>query len=158
MKTLEYSIPKGSSEIDKMHQAARFKRQDLKPASNLRCKLHNIKTKKKNCFFTLFFYSSFSKISHKCLLSGIILTWSQPNWVRRTHSHSEMREWENWPCDTFTFDFECFISLRMCGKFQICLCESLLWPSRHLPAQWRRSGVFIVNFEHISHRVLVFLF
>ena len=23
--------------------------------------------------------------------------------------------------------------------------------------QWRRSGVFIVNFEHISHRVLVFL-
>ena len=23
---------------------------------------------------------------------------------------------------------------------------------------WRRSGVFIVNFEHISHLVLVFLF
>ena len=23
--------------------------------------------------------------------------------------------------------------------------------------QWRRSGVFIVNFEHISHFVLVFL-
>ena len=23
--------------------------------------------------------------------------------------------------------------------------------------QWRRFGVFIVNFEHISHRVLVFL-
>ena len=112
MKTLEYSIPKGSSEIDNMHQAARFKRQDLKPASNLRCKLHNIKTKKKNCFFTLFFYSSFSKISHKCLLSGIILTWSQPNWVRRTHSHSEMREWENWPCDTFTFDFECFYFVK----------------------------------------------
>ena len=22
---------------------------------------------------------------------------------------------------------------------------------------WRRSGVFIVNFKHISHRVLVFL-
>ena len=34
-------------------------------------------------------------------------------------------------------------------------------PSRHLPAQskrqWCRSGVFIVNFEHISHLVLVFL-
>ena len=27
-------------------------------------------------------------------------------------------------------------------------------PSRHLQ---RRSGVFIVNFEHISHLVLVFL-
>ena len=26
-------------------------------------------------------------------------------------------------------------------------------PSRH----WRRSGIFIVNFEHISHLVLVFL-
>ena len=25
-------------------------------------------------------------------------------------------------------------------------------------AQWRRSGVFTVNFEHISHLVLVFLF
>ena len=23
--------------------------------------------------------------------------------------------------------------------------------------EWRRSGVFIVNFEHISHLVLVFL-
>ena len=23
--------------------------------------------------------------------------------------------------------------------------------------QWRRSGIFIVNFEHISHLVLVFL-
>ena len=23
--------------------------------------------------------------------------------------------------------------------------------------QWRRSGFFIVNFEHISHHVLVFL-
>ena len=23
--------------------------------------------------------------------------------------------------------------------------------------QWRRSGIFIVNFEHISHLVLMFL-
>ena len=27
-----------------------------------------------------------------------------------------------------------------------------------LIVQWRRSGVFSVNFEHISHLVLVFLF
>ena len=27
-------------------------------------------------------------------------------------------------------------------------------PERH---QWRRSGTFIANFEHISHLVLVFL-
>ena len=26
-------------------------------------------------------------------------------------------------------------------------------PERH---EWRRSGVFIINFEHISHIVLVF--
>ena len=26
-----------------------------------------------------------------------------------------------------------------------------------LPSQWRRSGVSIVNFKHISHLVLVFL-
>ena len=24
--------------------------------------------------------------------------------------------------------------------------------------QWHRSGVFILNFEHISHPILVFLF
>ena len=27
----------------------------------------------------------------------------------------------------------------------------------HLKCQWRRPGVFIVNFEYISHLVLVFL-
>ena len=27
----------------------------------------------------------------------------------------------------------------------------------NLKSQWRRSGIFIVNFEHISHLVLVFL-
>ena len=27
----------------------------------------------------------------------------------------------------------------------------------HLKCQWRRSGVFIVNFEYISHLVLVFV-
>ena len=29
-------------------------------------------------------------------------------------------------------------------------------PERH-QCQWRRSGMFIVNFEHILHLVLVFL-
>ena len=27
----------------------------------------------------------------------------------------------------------------------------------HTLFQWRRSGVFIVNFEHVSHLLLVFL-
>ena len=29
--------------------------------------------------------------------------------------------------------------------------------SKILRRHWRRSGVFIVNFEHISHLVIVFL-
>ena len=28
---------------------------------------------------------------------------------------------------------------------------------KYVQSQWRRSGIFIVNFEHISHLVLVFL-
>ena len=34
-------------------------------------------------------------------------------------------------------------------KYEIC--------SKLTKCQWRRSGVFVVNFEHISHLVLVFL-
>ena len=37
---------------------------------------------------------------------------------------------------------------EMCSKLTIRIPEL-----RH----WRRSGIFIVNFEHISHLVLVFL-
>ena len=34
------------------------------------------------------------------------------------------------------------------------ICSKLTTPERR---HWRRSGVFIVNFEHISHLVLLFL-
>ena len=37
---------------------------------------------------------------------------------------------------------------------EICLKLTIKTPERH---HWRRSGVFIVDFEHISHLVLVFL-
>ena len=37
---------------------------------------------------------------------------------------------------------------------EICSKLTIKTPERH---QWRRSGVFIVNFEHISHLVLLFL-
>ena len=37
---------------------------------------------------------------------------------------------------------------------EICSKLTINTPKRR---QWRRSGVFIVNFEHISHLVLVFL-
>ena len=38
-------------------------------------------------------------------------------------------------------------------------CNLILTPlASPVGNYWRRSGVFIVNFEHISHLVLVFLF
>ena len=39
-------------------------------------------------------------------------------------------------------------------RCEICLMLTIKTPERH---QWRRSVVFIVNFEHISHLALVFL-
>ena len=39
-------------------------------------------------------------------------------------------------------------------KCEICSKLTIKTSERR---QWRRSGVFIVNFEHISHLVLVFL-
>ena len=39
-------------------------------------------------------------------------------------------------------------------RCEICSNLSIKTPERH---QWRRSGIFIVNFQHISHLVLVFL-
>ena len=40
-------------------------------------------------------------------------------------------------------------------RCEICSKLTIKTPERR---QWRRSGVFIVNFEHISHLVLVFLY
>ena len=43
-------------------------------------------------------------------------------------------------------------------KFEICSNLTIKTPERrHSGVEWRRSGVFIVNFEHISYLVLVFL-
>ena len=39
-------------------------------------------------------------------------------------------------------------------RCEICSKLTINTPERR---QWRRSGVFIVNFEHISHLALVFL-
>ena len=40
-------------------------------------------------------------------------------------------------------------------RCEICLKLTIKTPER---LHWRRSGVFIVNFEHVSQLVLVFLF
>ena len=39
-------------------------------------------------------------------------------------------------------------------RVEICSKLTIMIPDRR---QWRRSGIFIVNFEHISHPLLVFL-
>ena len=39
-------------------------------------------------------------------------------------------------------------------RCEICSKLTIKTPERR---QWRRSGVFIVNFEHISHLAVVFL-
>ena len=40
------------------------------------------------------------------------------------------------------------------ARCEICAKLTIKTPERR---HWRRSGVFIANFEHISHLVLVFL-
>ena len=50
----------------------------------------------------------------------------------------------------------------MKNKFSIFVCFSLIfhtysWVLQRVIEKWRRSGIFIVNSEHISHLVLVFL-
>ena len=40
-------------------------------------------------------------------------------------------------------------------RFEICSKLTIKIPERR---HWRRSGIFMVNFEHISHLGLVFLF
>ena len=39
-------------------------------------------------------------------------------------------------------------------RCEICSKSAIKTPKRR---HWRRSGVFIVNFEHISHLALVFI-
>ena len=58
--------------------------------------------------------------------------------------------------DTFPPDNSIFkLNNRNTGtKCDICSKLTIKTPDR---CQWCRSGVFIVNFEHISHLVLVFL-
>ena len=54
-------------------------------------------------------------------------------------------------CDAISIDFV-FASLSM--RLLVFHLEYRCIPSRR---HWRRSGIFIVNFEPISHHVLVFL-
>ena len=55
------------------------------------------------------------------------------------------------PADNYMFKVK---NRNTRSRCEICSKLTLKTPERH---HWRRSGVFIVNFEHISHLVLVFL-
>ena len=48
----------------------------------------------------------------------------------------------------------CIFNRNTRTRCELCSKLTIKTPERR---QWRRSGVFIVNFEHISHLVLVFL-
>ena len=41
--------------------------------------------------------------------------------------------------------------------YKICSKLTIKTPERHQQRNWRHSGVSIINFEHISYLVLVFL-
>ena len=63
----------------------------------------------------------------------------------------------NWMVDRSTF----YIFISKCKrnhwnqpKYEICWGLSMSTPERR---QWHRSGVFILNFEHILHLFLIFL-
>ena len=44
-----------------------------------------------------------------------------------------------------------------CSKLATeALEQGVKYVQRHMRRQWRSSGAFIVNFEHVSHLVLVF--
>ena len=60
--------------------------------------------------------------------------------------------WNNNPTSNYMFKVN---NRNTRTKCDICSKLTIKTPER---CHWRRSGVFIVNFEHISFLVLVFLF
>ena len=60
--------------------------------------------------------------------------------------------WNNNPASNYMFKVNNRNTRTNCD---ICSKLTIKTPER---CHWRRSGVFIVNFEHISFLVLVFLF
>ena len=60
---------------------------------------------------------------------------------------------ETFQNETFRDNFMCKVNSRNM-KHEICSELTIKTPERR---HWGRSGVFIVNFEHVSHLVLVFL-
>ena len=58
----------------------------------------------------------------------------------------------------FTVDFEQVnISWVPCFPLDIDVNDILNYQKNYFLRQWRRSGVFILNFEHVLHLFLLFL-
>ena len=77
----------------------------------------------------------------------LILNYSEQKEVRIDGGTSDSRN----PAGIYLFKVDNRNTRTRC---EICSKLTIKTPERR---QWRRSGVFIVNFEHISHLVLVFL-
>ena len=54
-------------------------------------------------------------------------------------------------------DEDIWIAINEWESQSAITCSKLTIETLQQRVEWRRSGIFIVNFEHISHLVLVFL-
>ena len=72
-----------------------------------------------------------------------------PVWIRVSLIIGYM--FEKYPANIYLFEVNYKNTRKRC---KICSKLTIKTPERR---QWRRSDVFIVNFEHISHLFLVFL-
>ena len=68
-----------------------------------------------------------------------------------TELFTTVNGWNSFPAGNHMLKFNNKNTRTRC---EICSKLTIKKSKRH---QWRRSGVFIVNFEHISHLALMFL-
>ena len=81
-------------------------------------------------------------------LQGEGRTWSL--YSASKTDRADFTDWMSFPCGNYMFIVN---NKNIRTKFEIC-SKLTKTPERR---QWRHSGIFIVNVEHISHLVLVFL-
>ena len=103
-------------------------------------------------FFQVFKYSSFSRGYHVyknvCIL---IIGDDSLTCEQEEHNENDKNAVAIVPAGNYMFKVNNRNARTRC---EICSKLTIKTPERR---HWRRSDVFIVNFEHISHLVLVFL-
>ena len=98
-----------------------------------------------------------------CLLSGQLCVSHLPKLQRQLYRQMERRlanfiinRWKTITLETFYLQIACnFMHIFVYCMLRIVVC--IIYVVLYQFVLWRRSGIFIVNFEHISHLVLVFL-